>query len=399
MIRLTSRGLALLSTGAALLIAASFTGLRALAWPGGLLIGLVAAGALLAAFSARQPRVRRRLLPDRLAAGAPVRVTLDLERDSMGAGAWSVVEEKVPPELSGAAALAVPSGWGRLRSLQTYQLGTHVRGRFPVGPSVWVTTDPLGLATTRRQLSGTNLLTVTPAIHALGGALRGAGAGLSGESAHRRSSLLGADDALIREYRPRDEMRRIHWPSTARTGSLMVRREEHAWEPSALILLDNRSESHTGVGSRSSFEWAVSAAASIGVHLLDAGYDIALVDAGGNSPAAVEGDSVREALLDHLTDARLGNAYELAGAIGPGDRARGQLLIAVLGRLSHADAITLTNARRDGRLCRAIIIQPAPDGDDDPAEALIAGGWHVVRPAAQLSVADAWAALDWGGRR
>jgi hypothetical protein len=75
------------------------------------------------------------------------------------------------------------------------------------------------------------------------------------------------------------------------------------------------------------------------------------------------------------------------------------LLIAVLGRLSHADAITLTNARRDGRLCRAIIIQPAPDGDDDPAEALIAGGWHVVRPAAQLSVADAWAALDWGGRR
>ena len=67
MIRLTSRGLALLSTGAALLIAASFTGLRALAWPGGLLIGLVAAGALLAAFSARQPRVRRRLLPDRLA--------------------------------------------------------------------------------------------------------------------------------------------------------------------------------------------------------------------------------------------------------------------------------------------------------------------------------------------
>ncbi len=94
MIRLTSRGLALLSTGAALLIAASFTGLRALAWPGGLLIGLVAAGALLAARSARQPRVRRRLLPDRLAAGAPVRVTLDLERDSMGAGAWSVVEEK-----------------------------------------------------------------------------------------------------------------------------------------------------------------------------------------------------------------------------------------------------------------------------------------------------------------
>ena len=399
MIRLTTRGFGLLTCGVVLLVAASATGVRAVAWPGGLLIGLVLAASALTWLSARNPMLRRRLQPDRLAAGAPVRVLLELQRESIGAGAWSVVEETVPPELIGAPALAVPSGWGGLRSVHHYQLDTSVRGRYPVGPGVWVTTDPLGLVSSRRRLGGTSLLTVTPAVHPLGAQRGAAGAGLSGESSHRRSSLLGADDTLIRGYQPRDELRRIHWPSTARIGSLMVRREEHAWEPSALILLDNRTEAHTGVGSGSSFEWAVSAAASIGVRLLDAGYDVALTDASGRTVAPVVGDSVREVLLDHLTDMRLGNAYELSGALAPGIGARGNLLIAVLGRLSQADAVALTSARTDGRLCRAIVLHPAASGDRDPAELLMADGWRVVRNAAQMTVADAWAALDEAAQR
>ncbi len=398
MIRLTTRGFSLLTAAVALLVVAGATGLRSLAWPGGLLLGLVVAALLLAWFSARRPTLRRRLQPERLAAGAPVRVTLDLERDSVGVGSWSVVEEAVPAELTGAPALAVPSGWGRLRSLHHYQLGTHVRGRYPIGPSTWITTDPLGLAGTRRRMGASSLLTVTPAIHPLGAAVRGAGSGLTGESAHLRSSLLGPDDALIREYRPRDEMRRIHWPSTARTGTLMVRREEHAWEPSALILLDNRSGAHTGHGSRSSFEWAVSAAASIGVYLLDAGYDIGLADADGQTLAA-EGDSVREALLDHLTDIDVTLTYDLTSSVAPGSAAKGQLLVAVLGRLSRADALALTTARRDGRLCRAIILHRADPDAEDPAELLVASGWQVVRNAATLTVADAWAGLNWGTHR
>lgn len=398
MFRLTNRGFGLLTLGVVLLIAAGVSGLRSLAWPGGLLLGLVAASVLLAWFSARRQSLRRRLQPERLGAGSPVRVMLELTRDSIGLGSWSVVEEKVPAELTGAPALAVPSGWGRLRSLHHYQLDTHVRGRYPIGPSVWITTDPLGLAGTRRRLGGSSLLTVTPAIHPIGTASRGAGAGLSGESSQLRSSLLGPDDALIREYRPRDEMRRIHWPSTARTGTLMVRREEHAWEPSALILLDNRAGAHTGQGSRSSFEWAVSAAASVGVHLLDAGYDIDLTDADGRTLAA-EGDSVREALLDHLTDIDVTLSYDLISSLAPGSVGRGQLLIAVLGRLSRADALALTSARTDGRLCRAIILHPAAPDADDPAELLVADGWQVVRNAGARSVAEAWTALDPGGRR
>jgi len=142
MIRLTNRGFGLLCVAAVLLVAAAMSGLRSLAWPGGLLLGLVAAALALAWFSARNPTLQRRVRPERLPAGASARVNLDLERDSIGVGAWSVVEESVPPELTGAPALAVPSGWGWLRSLHHYQLGTHVRGRYAVGPSVWITGDP-----------------------------------------------------------------------------------------------------------------------------------------------------------------------------------------------------------------------------------------------------------------
>lgn len=393
MLRLTSRGLGLATVAVALLIVAGTTGLQALAWPGGLLLGLVVAGAVVAWLSGRRPAAHRRLLPERVPAGSQVRVQLDLLRDSVGLGAWSVVEETVPAHLDGSAVLAVPSGWGRLHSRHFYQLDTVVRGRYRVGPIHWRTTDPLGLAGVHRRLPHSDLLTVTPAIHPLDERLRGSGAGLTGDAAHRRSSLLGADDALIREYRPRDEVRRIHWPSTAHTGTLMVRREEHAWEPSALVLLDNRSAAHTGVGPAASFEWAVSAAASIGVHLLEAGYDLDLADADGHTLAA-EGDTVREALLDHLTDSRLtgGDGLERSGATG--SRARGQLLVAILGRLSQADAVALTDLRPEGRLCRAIVLHPADPGEPDPAEILIANGWRVVGDALSLRIPEAWSALD-----
>jgi hypothetical protein len=74
------------------------------------------------------------------------------------------------------------------------------------------------------------------------------------------------------------------------------------------------------------------------------------------------------------------------------------LLIAVLGRLSRADAIALTNLRRDGRLCRAIVLHPAEDDADDPAQILVANGWRVARSASAMTISDAWTAVEWGVR-
>ena len=66
--------------------------------------------------------------------------------------------------------------------------------------------------------------------------------------------MAGEDDVIPRAYRDGDELRRVHWRSTARYGELMVRREEQRWRNRATVLLDSRSISHMGTGAGSSFE-------------------------------------------------------------------------------------------------------------------------------------------------
>ncbi len=94
----------------------------------------------------------------------------------------------------------------------------------------------------------------------------------------------GADDASIREYRQGDDLRKVHWRSTAKTGALMVRHEERPWQGHTCVLLDVRAVAHTASTpaaddprQSSSLEWAVSFAASVVDHLLRAGRDTTLV--------------------------------------------------------------------------------------------------------------------------
>jgi uncharacterized protein (DUF58 family) len=87
-----------------------------------------------------------------------------------------------------------------------------------------------------------------------------------------------AEDVTTREYRRGDDLRRVHWRSTARTGELMVRREEQPWQSRATVVLDSRRTAHRGTGAASSLEWLVAAAASVAVHLTHAGFAV------GSSP-------------------------------------------------------------------------------------------------------------------
>ncbi|MCR8526297.1 DUF58 domain-containing protein, partial [Escherichia coli] len=128
---------------------------------------------------------------------------------------------------------------------------------------------------------------VTPTIVPLPAIRLAGGGGSTGEARPHRVGVVGQDDALVREYRQGDDVRRIHWRSTARRGDLMVRREEQAWDPSATLILDSRASAHAGRGSlhspeQNSLEWAISAAASIAIHFLEDGFSVEIYEADGS---------------------------------------------------------------------------------------------------------------------
>src|SRR5690606_10096830 len=167
-----------------------------------------------------------------------------------------------------------------------------------------------------------------------------------------------------RQYRHGDDMRRVHWRATAHHGELMVRREEQPWQSRATLLLDNRSAGHAGHGQDASLEWAVTALASIGVHLTRRGYAIRLVtDEGGavsgawhdpgSGPAEAEAPLLEAlAVVRASRSASVGRWPDLMAGAG----AASGLLIAVLGRLRPQEAKLVAGLRHGSAAAMAIML-------------------------------------------
>jgi uncharacterized protein (DUF58 family) len=231
----------------------------------------------------------------------------------------------------------------------------------------------------------------------------------SGESRARSLASAGEDDAGVREYRQGDDLRRVHWRSTARLDKVMVRREEQPWQARATLLLDSRSIAHGGEGPASSFEWAVAATASVGVHLVRSGYHVRLLtDTGatieGGNPSFDGGSSdVEGSLLDALAVLQMSSHPSLRDASGALRRGGGDgLLVAVLGALDLEETRTLARLRHGTTSAIAVVLDAATwnvvptRGRVSPAdvsgsiELLRASGWRVLRVRAGDSLADMW---------
>ena len=210
-------------------------------------------------------------------------------------------------------------------------------------------TDPLGLCEVAQSFTSTDTLVVTPQVWPLPPMRLGSGTGGSGESRLRAAATSGEDDLGTREYRHGDDLRRIHWRSTARAGELMVRREEQPWQANALLVLDNRLHAHHGDGPGSSFEYACSAAASVGVQLLHNNFTL-LLDR-GEGARLVSGTDVDDGLAARRARHRRARAPPsfpaTAAAAAPARAAPvGGVVVAVLGALSVEDAETVVRAHR-----------------------------------------------------
>jgi uncharacterized protein (DUF58 family) len=284
---LTARGIGLIA-GAVALLGAGFR----YGYPDLALLGAAAALAVLVAvvFAFWRPRlgVTRVADPDRVGRGEPANVTLTISNTSRMRAATLVATDRC-----GTATVEVPLL--RLRAghdtVESYPVPTHRRGLVPIGPLHVVRRDPLGLITLARAYGETTVVRVHPKVHPLRATPAGLTRSLDGNADKIPHGTITFD--TLREYVPGDEMRRVHWRSSAKVGELMVREQLDTAEPTIVVLLDDRAAAHQG----DSFEDACEAAASIVVAAVreDLPVSLHLVGAGVSGPH-----------LDVLTEAALG---------------------------------------------------------------------------------------------
>lgn len=282
---LTLRGRAFIAAGVSAVVCAIVLGQPTMTRVGLLLIALPLLMSYLVGRARYRFALSRTVTPKSVPAGTVATVEVDLLNEGRTPIGVLLLEEQLPYVLGNRPRFVLEGiGKGWRRHLH-YQLRSDVRGDFEIGPMrVWVS-DPFGMVELGRSFTTTVSLTVTPKVIALppvplSGELSG-----SGENRPRSFASGSAEDVTVREYRRGDDLRRVHWRSSARVGELMVRREEQPWQSRATIYLDNRRGAHRGHGLASSVETAITAAASIAVHLTQRGYVVRLVTASGEESA------------------------------------------------------------------------------------------------------------------
>ena len=132
----------------------------------------------------------------------------------------------------------------------SYRVRSDLRGRYPLGPLQLRLTDPFGMCELTRSFSTYDTLTVVPRVEPLPPVRLSGEAQGYGDGPQRSLALAGEDDVIPRGYRHGDDLRRVHWRSTARYGELMVRREEQPQRARCTVLLDTRRRRLPGRGPR-----------------------------------------------------------------------------------------------------------------------------------------------------
>jgi uncharacterized protein (DUF58 family) len=151
-----------------------------------------------------------------------------------------------------------------------YEVLCRTRGVFQVGPAVASVMDPFALNERRADTGPADRLTVFPRVERLHGfpAVRGLDPAI--QSTRPTYAPHGGEDFFtLREYQTGDDLRKVHWPSSAKRDELMIKQLEIPWQSRALVLLDVRAERYP---TEEAFEQAVRGAASAVAHLYEGGF-------------------------------------------------------------------------------------------------------------------------------
>jgi uncharacterized protein (DUF58 family) len=349
-------------------------------WPPVVILGagmLVLVGGS-SAYVARRPRleIERAVEPPRVQKGLPAIAVVHVTNLSSRMLAPVAIEQRLGDT-------AIRARLPRLRrgeqGLRTYRLPTSQRGVFDIGPVEIPRADPFGLCRTVQRMGEPQRIAVHPRLLAINRLPSGSTRNLEGPSSD--ASPQGTITFhRLREYSVGDDLRTVHWPSTAHVGKLVVRHNVDTAQPYTVVLLDV----HPDVYSAESFEEAVDVTASLVTSMAIGKAPVQLRTTAGDR---LGGPGQRDAtvLVDYLTEVRPDPAASLAAQLMLLRRDRGgTALVVVTGRLD-LDTLPMIAAlhRRFERVVAVSMVRAAVRVPVHP-------GLIVVGAASADELAHAW---------
>jgi uncharacterized protein (DUF58 family) len=330
---LSRHGWLLATTGAVMAGAGRVLALYELFVVGTASIGLVLACAVWVGITRLRVSVTRTVRPVRVHAHNPARVDLGI----MNMGRRTPVLRMTDPvKGTRGADISVGPLERDEQAFASYALPTQRRGTVDVGPMKITVGDPFGLARVRVIGTGATTLTVYPRLDLIKPVPHTSGRDPRG-GVHDAQSLgkIGEEFYALRQYSVGDDLRRVHWPSTARRGELMVRQDELPRQSRITVLLDTRATAHSGP----SFELAVSAAASVIAACARRGDRVRLVTTHGGDSGYASGHAHVDSIFEHLALVATSNKGTFQAALSTlfGSQSTGALIV-VMGRPRLKDA-------------------------------------------------------------
>jgi uncharacterized protein (DUF58 family) len=376
---LTKRGGTLAGAACGLLVGSRLLGADELA-----VLGLAGGGIIVAAIAwTRLRRLRlvahRAQQPLRLQVGGSGRVELQLTNAATRPTPLLSVADGFDDGRRAARFLVAPIAPGET-ARAAYRVPTTRRGRFALGPLVASVIDPFGVARREWTIEGLADVVVCPRAHPVVAPGIGAGREPGPDPGLNARGLVHDERGefrTLRDYEVGDELRRVHWRTTARTGRLVVRQDEAPRLPRVSVVLDVRPSAF----DERSFETAVEAAASVCMSLrrerrpvtLATGAGLTLTGAGPDAP---------HALLEQLATLEPSGPDQLAPVLAGLRRRRDAgLVVAIVGRLDPDTERALT-ALSAHLTVVAVVVHEMPDAEHRPP--------YLVVDATEVPFPDAW---------
>jgi uncharacterized protein (DUF58 family) len=291
----TRAGWGVLAAGFAFVAAGRVVGGIEFYVPGAAAIVAVVAAVLLRRLRPSRIAISKQLTPPRVPAGEPARVDLEIVNLTTVRSPLIRLHDAVSGTRGVHLSIAPLPPDATTRG--AYRLPTTRRGVIELGPTRLDDVDPLGLARRSHHLDSMVRLIVHPLIEAV--PVRRVPAGddpLLGEELRQSLGLSDEEFDGLRPYAPGDDLRRVHWPSSARQDELQVRQFRPPRHGRLTLAIDSRPPGD----SADALDVTTSIAASIAASVLAAGDATRIESTDGRTTPLVLGNAQLDPLLEFL---------------------------------------------------------------------------------------------------